>query len=224
MYAEEDYLSLSGVQHYEFCKRQWALIHIEQQWAENVRTVEGKHIHRRADTIQKTESRTGVLISRSMPVFSREMGTRGICDVVEFHPCEEGINLHGKTGRFKVIPIEYKRGKPKESNADVLQLCAQALCLEEMLCCEIKSGYLFYDTVKRRTEILLDEGLRRMTKERFAQMHAMYERRHTPKAIRTKSCNACSLKDICQPSLGKMRSVASYIDGAIKGVENEKTT
>lgn len=145
---EDDYLMLSGIQHFQFCKRQWALIHVEQQWEENVRTVEGQYLHRKADQPFVREKRGDKLIVRAMPVKSNRMKVTGICDVVEFIEDENGIEIHGTEGRFKPYPVEYKRGKPKKDDADLMQLTAQALCLEEMLLCEIDTGYMYYHGLK----------------------------------------------------------------------------
>lgn len=211
MYDEEDFLQLSGIQHFDFCRRQWALAYIELQWQENVRTVEGKLLHEKAHDPSVAEKRGDLIISRAMPVHSREMGVSGECDVVEFHRSKEGITLHGREGLYQVIPIEYKRGKPKVSNADRLQLTAQALCLEEMLCCRIPLGYLYYGETRRREKVEFQEELRGKVSEIFREMHQYYDRRYTPKVKWSKSCNACSLRDICLPSLGRQKSAAEYI-------------
>ena len=128
-YAEDDYLMLSGIQHFKFCRRQWALIHIEQQWAENVHTVVGELMHKKAHDPYLVEKRKDLLVARSLPIASRKMGISGECDVVEFHRCEDGIKLHGHRGNYSVYPIEYKKGKPKLTEEDRLQLAAQAMCL-----------------------------------------------------------------------------------------------
>lgn len=143
-YNEDSYLMLSGIQHFAFCRRQWALIHIDDVWAENERTTEGKILHDNAHDAYRSESRGEVIISRAMPVFSRTPGLSGECDVVEFRKnAEQGISLRGKGGYYTVSPVEYKRGAPKESLCDILQLTAQAMCLEEMLCCTISEGALY---------------------------------------------------------------------------------
>ena len=214
-YKEEDYLMLSGIQHYVFCRRQWALIHIEKQWEENVRTIEGQLIHQKAHDKFFSETRGNIIISRGMPVYSASLGTNGECDVVEFHRGTSGVTLHGKEGLFEVVPIEYKRGKEKENDADVLQLAAQAMCLEEMLCCSISKGHLYYNETRRRLEVLISEELRKKVKDMFLEMHQMYDRRYTPKVKRTKRCNACSLKDICLPVLCSNKSVSTYINDAL---------
>jgi CRISPR-associated exonuclease Cas4 len=149
-YKEEDFLLLSGIQHFVFCKRQWALIHIEQQWQENLRTIEGEILHEKTHDETIKEKRKDLIISRGMNIFSRTMGITGTCDIVELHKNEQGVNVFGRDGTYKPIPVEYKRGKPKENESDVLQLCAQAMCLEEMLLCEIPEGFLFYGEIKRR--------------------------------------------------------------------------
>ena len=197
-YPEDNYLMLSGIQHFKFCKRQWALIHIEQQWEENVHTVVGELMHKKAHDPYLVEKRKDLLIARSLPIVSREMGVSGECDVVEFHRCEDGIKLHGHRGTFSVYPIEYKKGKPKLTEEDRLQLVAQALCLEEMFSTNIQEGALFYGETRRR------------------EMHQYFERKYTPKVKYSKACNACSLKEICLPKLGKSGSVKTYIEQMLK--------
>ena len=215
-YAEEDYLMLSGIQHFKFCRRQWALIHIEQQWAENVHTVVGELMHKKAHDPYLVEKRKDLLVARSLPVASREMGVSGECDVVEFHRCEDGIKLHGHRGTFSVYPIEYKKGKPKITEEDRLQLVAQALCLEEMFSADISEGALFYGETKRRETVELSEDLRQEVKAMFREMHEYFDRKYTPNVKYSKACNACSLKEICLPKLGKLGSVKTYIYQMLK--------
>lgn len=216
MYDEEEFLQLSGIQHFDFCRRQWALAYIELQWQENVRTVEGKLLHEKAHDTFAAEKRGDLIISRAMPVRSKELGISGECDIVEFQKSEDGIALHGREGLYRVTPIEYKRGKPKVGDADRLQLTAQALCLEEMLCCQIPIGYLYYGETRHREKVEIDEHLRTKVKEAFQEMHQYYARRYTPRVRWSKSCNACSLKDICLPVLGKQKSAAAYIEKKIE--------
>lgn len=219
MYCEEDYMMLSGIQHFAFCRRQWALIHIEQQWAENYRTADGRIMHSNAHDGTFREKRGDVIITRAMQISSSALGVSGECDVVEFHKNTDGIQISGLEGRYNVIPVEYKRGQPKENDCDELQLCAQALCLEEMLCCEIPEAYLYYSETNRRHTVVLDKALRDRTILMINEMHQFYDRQHTPKVKRTKACNACSLKDICLPVLNKNRSAAEYIKETLKGEE-----
>ncbi|MCL1990448.1 MAG: CRISPR-associated protein Cas4 [Defluviitaleaceae bacterium] len=209
---EDNYLMLSGIQHFQFCKRQWALIHIEQQWEENVRTVEGNHLHKKADQPFIREKRGDKLIVRAMPIKSNELEISGICDVVEFIEDPKGVELDGEAGTFIPYPVEYKRGKPKQNVADILQLTAQAICLEEMLLCEVDKGYLFYNETKQRVEIPITEAYRNQVKTAVAAMQELYKKRHTPKVKTGKFCDNCSLKNICIPTLMKKQSVKSYMD------------
>lgn len=210
-YSEDDYLMLSGIQHYAFCRRQWALIHIEQQWQENEHTVEGELLHKRAHDAYFTEKRKDVIISRGLPVHSRTMGVSGICDIVEFCRAEDGIPLFGHRGLYSVYPVEYKKGAPKDTEIDILQLTAQAMCLEEMLSAKIQEGAIFYGETRRRDKIVFNDTLRDTVRKDFEEMHGLFERRYTPKVKWSKSCGACSLKDICMPRLGKAPSVRDYI-------------
>lgn len=208
---EEDFLQLSGLQHFTFCRRQWALIHIEQQWAENYRTTDGAILHEKAHNGDQTESRGELLITRDMRVFSPTLGVSGACDVLEFHRSGTGIPLKGKPGLWQPFPVEYKRGRPKEHDADALQLCGQAMCLEEMLCCGIQKGALYYGETRRRTEVLFTPELRQEVQTLLREMHELYARGHTPKVKPTKGCSACSLKELCLPRLMKDRSVSAYL-------------
>jgi len=223
-YKEEEYLSLSGIQHFEFCRRQWALIHIEQQWEENVKTMEGNLLHKKAHDSLRTESRGDILITRGLPVFSAELGVYGVCDIVEFHYSEIGVTLSGRSGKYLPCPVEYKRGRPKQSDMDCLQLTAQAICLEEMLCCTIKSGFLYYGEIHHRVEVNFTRVLRDKVKKHFDEMHQYYNRRYTPKVRPTKQCNACSLKNICLPVLCKNKKAAAFVDRMIKEDSGEETT
>ena len=212
MYEENEFLQLSGIQHFAFCRRQWALAYIEMQWQENVRTVEGRLLHEKAHDTTSREKRGDLLISRGMPIHSKTLGISGECDVVEFRREADGITLQGYEGTYKVVPVEYKKGKPKQGNADILQLTAQAMCLEEMLCCDIPFGYLYYGEIRRREKIEFSKEIRKEVCEMFREMHGYFSRQYTPKVRWSKSCNACSLKDICLPVLGKTKSVKNYLD------------
>lgn len=216
-YKEEDYLALSGIQHFEFCRRQWALIHIEQQWAENLRTVEGNIFHKNAHEGSFTEKRNHIITTRGMRVFSSSMGISGVCDIVEFHRDDKkGISIFGREGKYCVYPVEYKRGEPKVEDMDILQLVAQSMCLEEMLCCSVEQGFLYYGKTRHRISIEVTDGLREKVRSDFTEMHQYYNRRYTPKVKRKKQCNACSLKEICLPVLCKNISAESYIASRIK--------
>ena len=214
-YAEDDYLMLSGIQHFKFCRRQWALIHIEQQWAENVHTVVGELMHKKAHDPYLVEKRKDLLVARSLPIASRKMGISGECDVVEFHRCEDGVKLHGHKGNFSVYPIEYKKGKPKLTEEDRLQLAAQAMCLEEMFSAKIEKAALFYGETRRREDVIITGELRQQVKNMAEEMHRYYERRYTPRVRTGKRCNSCSLKEICMPKLEKVSSVKAYLNEAL---------
>ncbi|KZS47149.1 CRISPR-associated protein Cas4 [Paenibacillus glucanolyticus] len=213
---DEDYLMLSGIQHFEFCKRQWALIHIEQQWEENVKTVEGQYLHRKADQPFIREKRGDKLTVRGMPVKSEELQITGICDVVEFIRDDDGVSIHGAEGHYLAYPVEYKRGKPKVSDADVLQLAAQALCLEEMLLCRMTTGFLFYNEIKHRVEVPLTTEIKDKVKSIVAEMHDYHRRKHTPKVKTGSFCRSCSLHAICIPEIMNKRTVRSYLEGKIR--------
>ncbi|MGG4495620.1 CRISPR-associated protein Cas4 [Brevibacillus reuszeri] len=213
---DKDYLLLSGIQHFQFCKRQWAFIHIEQQWEENVRTIEGEHLHRNVDQPFTREKRGDKVIVRAMPVKSESLKITGVCDVVEFIRNDDGVEISGIDGRYIAYPIEYKRGKPKTSDEDILQLAAQAICLEEMLLCDIDLGYLFYNEIKHRVEVPLTPAIKHKVKLVVVEMQDYYSRRHTPKVKTGSYCRSCSLQNICLPGLMNKRTVKSYVEGKIK--------
>lgn len=210
-YTDEDFLQLSGLQHFAFCRRQWALICVENQWAEDYRTMDGKIKHERAHNEALTERRGDVIITRGMRVFSPRLGISGQCDVLEFHRDERGVPLAGQEGLWLPFPIEYKRGNPKANASDTLQLCAQAMCLEEMLCCAIPAGAMFYGETRRRLPVTFTEALRSEVERLLIEMHDLYKRGRTPKVKPTKACNSCSLKELCLPKLMRATTVAGYM-------------
>ena len=215
-FREEEFLPLSGLQHFAFCRRQWALIHLEQQWQENLRTIEGQLLHERAHDASLRERRGDTLVLRSLAVASPTLGLSGQCDVVEFRAAPEGVPLAGEEGRWLPFPVEYKRGRPKPHQADELQLCAQAMCLEEMLSARIEAGALYYGEIHRRNVVEITDELRKRVREIFQEMHELYDKGYTPKVRWSKSCNACSMKDICMPKLGKASPIRDYIRGKIE--------
>ncbi|ALS21078.1 MULTISPECIES: CRISPR-associated protein Cas4 [Paenibacillus] len=212
---DDDYLMLSGIQHFQFCKRQWALIHIEQQWEENVRTIEGEYLHQNADQPFVREKRGDKLVVRAMPVKSESLKISGICDVVEFIRDDSGVEINSAEGKYIAYPVEYKRGKPKLNDEDILQLAAQAICLEEMLLCGIDQGYLFYNEIKHRVEVPLTAAIKNKVRLVVAEMQDYYKRRHTPKVKTGSFCRSCSLQHICLPELMSKRTVKSYVEGRI---------
>ena len=210
-WREEDYLALSGLQHFAFCRRQWALIHIEGLWLDDLRTVEGQLMHRRAHDCTARERRGDTLILRSLAVASPTLGLSGQCDVVELRADPAGVPLYGQEGLWLPYPVEYKRGRPKAHDADQLQLCAQAICLEEMLCCHIPEGALFYGETHRRTVVPLTDALRQRVADLTQEMHQLFARGHTPKVKPGRSCSACSLKELCLPALLRKNDVGAYL-------------
>lgn len=216
-YAEEDYLMISGIQHFRFCRRQWALIHVEQQWEENVHTIIGEVMHKRAHDPYLREKRKDIIVVRALPVASKTMGVSGECDIVEFHRCDDGIRLFGHRGLYSVYPIEYKKGKPKNADEDQLQLTAQAMCLEEMFTTTISEGAIYYGEIKRREVVEFTEELRNNVVEIFQEMHQYYTKKYTPKVKKSKACSSCSLKEICLPSLEKSISVGEYMAQILEG-------
>lgn len=216
MYNEDEYLLISGIQHFVFCRRQWALIHIEQQWCENYRTADGRIMHRNVHDKDFNEKRNDLVIVRGMAVSSAELGVSGECDVVEFRRSQDGTEIFGRDGKYTVTPIEYKRGEPKENDSDIMQLAAQAMCLEFMLCCDIPFGYLFYGETRRRTKVEFNEEIRQKTKATIEEMHKQFHIGKTPVVKRSKNCNACSLKDICLPSLPSVKTVSEYLSDMLE--------
>jgi CRISPR-associated exonuclease Cas4 len=225
-YTSEELLPLSGIQHFLFCRRQWALIHVERQWQDNVLTVEGKLLHKRADDPFFTETRKGVVAARSVPVASYRLGLVGVCDVVEFCEAPDGAKLPGRQGFYQPAPVEYKRGHEKRdacasaerSRSDEAQLCAQAMCLEEMLSVDIPAGYLFYGETRRRVAVEFNAELRELVQRMAAEMHAYFHRGYTPRVRTSKACRSCSLADICLPELqDKALPASQYIRQQIEG-------
>lgn len=209
-YKEEEFLQLSGIQHFCFCRRQWALIHVEQQWQENLQTAEGQIIHERCHDEGLYEKRNDVITVGGLRVSSRSLGTAGKCDMVEFRKAEQGCVLRGQTGLWQPYPVEYKHGKSKEIDADRLQLCCQAMCLEEMLQTDVPAGAIYYAETHRREEVEFTDGLRQTVTDMLKEMHAYYRRGYTPKVKPHSGCRSCSLKEICLPVICRGRSVENY--------------
>jgi CRISPR-associated exonuclease Cas4 len=210
LFPEADLLPLSALQHLVFCERQWALIHLEQQWEENRLTAEGRVLHDNADT-DTVELRNGVRICRGLRLRSLRYGIAGRADVVEF-----------RSGGPR--PIEYKRGKPKSHQADEVQLCAQALCLEEMLGAAIPAGDLFYGEPRRRTEVAFDNSLRNTTIGLIGRLHDLTRQGLTPPAEYASKCRKCSLIDICQPKATGSRSAIAYVRRALADLSREEAS
>ena len=217
-YNEEDYLQLSGLQHFVFCRRRWALIHIEQLWQENYLTTDGSLFHSNAHDTEFVESRGDVIITRGVYLHSSRLGVSGQCDILEFRRSLDGITLSGRDGSWLPYPIEYKRGKPREDTGDAHQLCGQAMCLEEMLCCHIPAGALYYGEIRRRVEVEFTDELRSEVESALKEMHGLFERGYTPKVKPKKGCQSCSMKELCLPKLMKVRSARDYLEDSLEEV------
>lgn len=212
MIGEDDFLMLSGIQHFLFCKRQWALIHVEQVWSENSYTTEGQLIHEKVDQPFIKEKRKDRIISRAMDVSSKTLGLSGRLDAIEFHKGEEGVPLKGRKGKWMPTVVEYKRGKKKKGNYDEAQLMAQAICVEETMHVRMSHGYLYYHETDSREKVIFTPELRGLVAETARAMHDCYEKRHIPKAEFFRNCTQCSLYDDCRPRLTKKaKNVQRYI-------------
>lgn len=209
-FTEDQLIPISALQHWLYCPRQCALIHVEQAWAENQFTAEGRVLHEKAHE-GPSETRSGIRISRGLPVTSFTLGLTGQCDVVEFHPAPDGPGT-------RPVPVEYKRGKPKAHRADEVQLCAQALCLEEMLDQPIARGALYYGERRRRTEVVFDTPLRALVETVGNEVRDCFSRNATPSATYDpRRCDACSLLDECQPKAMRMkRGVSAWFQAKLR--------
>lgn len=219
IYSEDDLLPLSALQHLLFCERQCALIHIEQQWDENLYTAEGRIMHERVDA-GRSESRGKVRIASGLPLRSLRLGLVGKADVVEFHREEGEAAPKGKSVEgWRPFPVEYKRGRPKKEAWDKVQLCAQAMCLEEMLGVEVPGGALFYGKTRRRVDVVFDSDLRRETEAAALWLHELIATGETPLARYDEKCEACSFVSLCLPkaTTGR-RTVARYLAEAVREV------
>ena len=218
--TDENLLMLSALQHYLFCKRQCALIHLEDSWSENKLTAEGRVLHQNVDS-GGSESRRTIRMAYSIRLVSHRLGLSGIADMVEYHASSDeydaqnrriAVHLKGVQGLWRPFPVEYKHGKPKSHRADDVQLCAQAICLEEMLDVSIPTGALFYGEPHRRTNVIFDEELRSLTEETALSVHALLESGITPEPSYGKWCTSCSLVDFCKPKLlSSHRSVRQWL-------------
>lgn len=193
-------LMLSGIQHFAFCRRQWALIHLFGEWRDNALTFEGQWLHRNADDSSKTRIRDGIVEVHRVAVASFRLGLRGFCDVVELLPCgENGVKWQGFDGMFKIVPVEYKRGVEKFGIEDILQLCAQAMCLEEANNARIDCGAIYYGKSRHRSRVFFSEALRERVEKTSREMHKIYENPTVQHAAYSKRCEQCSMYETCRP-------------------------
>lgn len=218
--GDDRLLPLSALQHMVFCDRQAALIHVEGVWADNRLTVEGQQLHHVVDAA-KADRRDGVMVRRSVSLRSDRLGLVGKADVIEFHPTTEqdgGSAVPGMPGHWRVVPVEYKRGKPKPHRADEVQLCAQAICLEEALGVDISAGALFYGAIRRRQHVELSQTLRNFTEHTATRLRGLVASGDVPVRPRTAKCKSCSLLDICLPLPRRApRSARTYLESILGG-------
>lgn len=201
-YEEDDLVAISALQHYLFCPRRCALVHIEQQWLENRLTAEGRILHERVHSGGR-ESRRILRVEFDVPIRSLRLGLIGRADIVEFHRQDDGL--------WQPLPVEYKRGRPKKDDIDRVQLCAQAICLEEILDCVVPEGALYYGLKKRRTVVVFDAGLREKTVQTAAELHALLAGERTPPPRYDKRCESCSFLPVCLPKVATRKQVGTYL-------------
>jgi len=204
MYLEDQFIQLSALQHYVFCPRQCALIHVEDVWDENLYTVRGGILHEKVDT-DTHETRGALKTVRGLRIHSFRVGIAGRADVVEFYKSKD------RSDGMEVVPVEFKSGQPKHDVSDKVQLCAQALCLEEMLNTPVNRGVFFYGRIRRRVQVEIDSQLRKQTEEVIAAVHDIVSRKHVPQAKYMEKCRRCSLLDICQPKAMNERKLHNYL-------------
>ncbi len=214
MYSDEDMLMLSGIQHFRFCPRQWALIHIEQQWDDNRLTAEGQILHRRVDDPSYCQKCGDFISLRSVSIASHQLGLYGITDVVELHPTEDSDKSirHPKyPGLWIPYPIEYKHGRPKRDEVDEVQLAAQTMCLEEQYDITIPCGAFFYGEIRQRVEVVIDNRLRDIVIECATKMHEIFQSELLPPITPGRYCDKCSLNNICLPQTAECTKVSYYL-------------
>ncbi len=202
MFTEDEFIQLSALQHYVFCPRQCALIHVDDVWNDNVFTVKGNILHEKVDT-DTYETRGALKTVRALKIHSFRLGLAGKCDVVEFRKAGDEI---------EILPVEFKAGQPKQNISDEVQLCAQALCLEEMLTTTVKKGVFFYGRIRRRVQVDISLQLRQQTEEIIAAVHDIVERKYVPQAKYETKCKSCSLESICQPKAMNEKKLRTYVN------------
>jgi len=218
MYPEDDLLPLSKLADFVFCPRRAALHIIENIWRENVFTAEGQNLHQKTH-LERVENRPGVRIVRGLRIHSFQLGLIGQADVVEFHRAEKGVELKGANGLWQPLPVEYKRGLLRNKLEYKIQLCAQALCLEGMLNCQVLQGALFYGKSKRRYNVDFDSRLRERTTDAAVALHRLFESAQTPKAKYNKRCKSCSLYAVCMPKITSVeKDIEHYLSKAKEGI------
>ena len=215
MFSDEDLLSISGLRQLAFCERRWVLVHMEMEWNENALTIEGKHMHEFIHE-QGTNISSGMRMTRGLHLRSLILGLYGVADLVEFHDQDEGTQLPGLTGCWVPYPVEYKRGRKRYDSADEVQLCAQALCLEEMLGVTVPKGAVYYGQPRRRMEIDISQDLREEVERLCSRARELYISGHSPHPRFGKHCSNCSLENICMPGIINGDKSSKYVAKLLK--------
>jgi len=228
LHAEDELLPISGLAHLVFCPRRWSLIHLEGAWAENRHTAEGKELHAAVHQ-EGAQARDGVILARSLRLRSLALGLVGVSDVVEFHPLppeaspDEGCVLADRTGLWRPVPVEHKRGRPQPDDCYHVQLAGQALCLEEMTGAAVPVGYLFHAKPRRRQQVRMDTALRQRTRQLAARMHAMRASGGIPLAKYHQKCRGCSLLNLCQPkTAGRGKSASRHLAAGLASLTKQE--
>lgn len=206
MFSDEDLLPISGLQHLNFCERQWALIHMEQEWSENVLTIEGSQLHEHVHK-QGAESRGNVRLVRGLRLRSLRLGLYGVADLVEFHDAQQ---------EARPYPVEYKRGRKRPDRSDDLQLCAQALCLEEMLSTRVPEGAVYYGQPRRRSPVLFSAELRGEVERLCKRARELYKGERIPPPLPARHCSSCSLVEVCMPNISEKDRTEQYLNDLLQ--------
>ena len=223
-YTEDQMLMLSGIQHFRFCPRQWALINLEQEWEDNRLTTEGNILHKHVDDPKYRQKSGECITLRSVRLSSYELGLYGLSDIVELHPAPFNDNFitHSKyPGKWIPTVVEYKHGKPKPNNIDEVQLAAQVMCLEEMYNLHLNHASFFYAEIRRRVDVEMSDELKQTVSDCAKQMHEIFQSGNMPPIDYSKKCTNCSLKDICMPQIAKCLKVKNYLT---QRLNDEETT
>lgn len=219
----DEAIQISGLQHFLFCRKQWALVYVENLWEDNAKTVDGTLFHSNVDSGIEVERRGDKITVRSLPVFSSTLHMNGICDVVEFIEDSNGCYIEKFKGTYSLIPIEYKVGVAKSGDEDKIQLCAQTICLEELFSTTINYGYIYYGKTKRRVKVDFNDALRQKVLSCLSEMTNYLNKKYTPKVKYSKKCKNCSLIELCLPKTYN-KNVNNYIESSLKEFEDEKAS
>jgi len=209
IYSEDDLIPLSYLSQYFYCRRRAGLLFLEEQWKDNVHTAEGTILHEKVHSGEH-EKRRELVIMRGIPVRSLKLGLFGVADSVELYATGEGYTIPWLDGKWSIHPVEYKHGESRDELEYEVQICAQAVCLEEMINCKIDSGFIYYGADRRRKHVIFDSNLRALVTEGALQLHKMLEAKITPIVRKSRKCRECSMVDCCLPDLPK--STRKYLD------------